>query len=56
VKRNEIFATAADLQTSVTLHAFQSERSTAADHASLGPFNLDGLAPPSSRPVARHRR
>jgi molecular chaperone DnaK len=45
VKRSEIFTTAADLQTSVTIHVFQGERPMAPDNTSLGKFNLDGLAP-----------
>jgi molecular chaperone DnaK len=45
VKKTEIFTTAADLQTSVTVHVFQGERAMASDNASLGQFNLDGLAP-----------
>ncbi|MEW6258238.1 MAG: molecular chaperone DnaK [Pseudomonadota bacterium] len=45
VKRSEIFTTAADLQTSVTIHVFQGERPMAADNVSLGEFNLDGLVP-----------
>jgi len=45
VKKSEIFTTAADMQTSVTVHVFQGERPMAADNTSLGQFNLDGLAP-----------
>lgn len=45
VKRSEIFTTAADMQTSVTIHVFQGERPMASDNATLGEFNLDGLAP-----------
>jgi molecular chaperone DnaK len=45
VKKSETFTTAADLQTSVTIHVFQGERPMAADNVSLGEFNLDGLAP-----------
>lgn len=45
VKRSETFTTAADMQTSVTIHVFQGERPMAADNATLGAFNLDGLAP-----------
>jgi molecular chaperone DnaK len=45
VKKSEIFTTAADMQTSVTIHIFQGERPMAPDNASLGEFNLDGLAP-----------
>jgi molecular chaperone DnaK len=45
VKKSEIFTTAADMQTSVTIHVFQGERPMSADNTSLGEFNLDGLAP-----------
>ena len=45
VKKSEIFTTAADLQTSVTVHVFQGERPMAHDNTSLGEFSLDGLAP-----------
>jgi molecular chaperone DnaK len=45
VKRSEIFTTAADMQTAVTVHVFQGERPFAADNTSLGEFNLDGLVP-----------
>jgi len=44
-KHAEIFTTAADMQTSVTVHVFQGERPMSADNVSLGEFNLDGLAP-----------
>jgi molecular chaperone DnaK len=45
VKKSEFFTTAADMQTSVTIHVYQGERPMAADNTSLGEFNLDGLAP-----------
>ncbi len=45
VKKAEMFTTAADMQTSVTVHVYQGERPMAADNTSLGEFNLDGLAP-----------
>ena len=45
VKKSEIFTTAADMQTGVTIHVFQGERPMSADNTSLGEFNLDGLAP-----------
>jgi molecular chaperone DnaK len=45
VKRSEIFTTAADMQTAVTIHVFQGERPFAVDNTSLGEFNLDGLVP-----------
>jgi molecular chaperone DnaK len=45
VKRSESFTTAADMQTSVTIHVFQGERPMAADNTGLGEFTLDGLPP-----------
>jgi molecular chaperone DnaK len=44
-KKSEIFTTAADLQTSVTVHVLQGERPMVADNVSLGQFNLVGIAP-----------
>ncbi|HJW04750.1 MAG TPA: molecular chaperone DnaK [Azospira sp.] len=44
-KRTETFTTAADMQTSVTVHVYQGERPMARDNTSLGEFNLDGLVP-----------
>lgn len=52
VKRSEIFTTAADMQTAVTIHVFQGERPMAADNTSLGEFNLSGL-PPAPRGVPK---
>ena len=52
VKRSEVFTTAADMQTSVTIHVFQGERAMAGDNTSLGEFNLDGL-PPAPRGVPK---
>jgi len=52
VKRSEIFTTASDMQTAVTVHIFQGERPMAADNTSLGEFNLDGL-PPAPRGVPK---
>ncbi|MEK4032319.1 molecular chaperone DnaK [Methylocystis sp. IM2] len=52
IKRAEIFTTAADLQTSVTIHVVQGERPMAPDNTSLGEFNLDGL-PPAPRGVPK---
>jgi molecular chaperone DnaK len=44
-KRSQIFSTASDLQTAVTIHILQGERAMAADNVSLGMFNLEGIAP-----------
>jgi len=52
VKRTESFTTAADMQTSVTIHVFQGERPMAADNTKLGEFVLDGL-PPAPRGVPK---
>jgi molecular chaperone DnaK len=52
VKRSEIFTTAADMQTSVTVHVFQGERPMSSDNTSLGEFNLDGL-PPAPRGIPK---
>jgi molecular chaperone DnaK len=52
VKKTEVFSTAADMQTSVTIHVFQGERPMSADNTSLGEFNLDGL-PPAPRGVPK---
>ncbi len=52
VKRSEVFTTAADMQTSVTVHVYQGERPMAADNTSLGEFNLDGL-PPAPRGIPK---
>ncbi len=52
VKKTENFTTAADMQTSVTIHVFQGERPMSSDNVSLGEFNLDGL-PPAPRGVPK---
>jgi molecular chaperone DnaK len=52
IKRTETFTTAADMQTSVTVHIFQGERPMAADNTSLGEFNLGGI-PPAPRGVPK---
>ncbi|MHC4952587.1 MAG: molecular chaperone DnaK [Planctomycetota bacterium] len=52
IKRTEPFTTAADMQTAVTIHVYQGERPMAADNASLGEFNLDGL-PPAPRGIPK---
>jgi molecular chaperone DnaK len=49
-KKSQIFTTAADFQTSVTIHVLQGERAMAADNVSLGNFNLTGI-PPAPRGV-----
>ena len=49
-KKSQIFTTAADLQTSVTIHVLQGERTMAADNVSLGMFNLTGI-PPAPRGI-----
>ncbi len=49
-KKSQIFTTAADLQTSVTIHVLQGERAMAQDNVSLGNFNLTGI-PPAPRGV-----
>ncbi|HMK84118.1 MAG TPA: molecular chaperone DnaK [Candidatus Bathyarchaeia archaeon] len=49
-KRSQVFSTAADFQTSVTVHVLQGERPMAADNVSLGMFNLTGI-PPAPRGV-----
>jgi molecular chaperone DnaK len=42
-KRAEVFSTASDNQTTVTVHVLQGERKMANDNKSLGKFNLDGI-------------
>jgi molecular chaperone DnaK len=49
-KKSQIFSTAADFQTSVTVHVLQGERPMAADNVSLGQFNLIGI-PPAPRGI-----
>lgn len=49
-KKSEIFSTASDNQTSVTVHILQGERPMAADNKTLRKFNLDGI-PPAPRSV-----
>lgn len=48
--KSKVFTTAADNQTSVTIHVVQGERPMAADNVSLGSFNLTEL-PPAPRGV-----
>ena len=49
-KRSQVFSTAADSQTTVTIHVLQGERAMAADNISLGMFNLTGI-PPAPRGI-----
>jgi molecular chaperone DnaK len=49
-RRSQIFTTAADFQTAVTIHVLQGERAMSSDNVSLGMFNLEGI-PPSPRGV-----
>jgi molecular chaperone DnaK len=49
-KKSQIFTTAADSQTTVTVHVLQGERAMAPDNTSLGMFNLTGI-PPAPRGV-----
>ncbi|HHE36871.1 MAG TPA: molecular chaperone DnaK [Candidatus Woesearchaeota archaeon] len=49
-KKSQIFSTAADNQTAVTIRVFQGERSMAADNKLLGQFDLVGI-PPAPRGV-----
>lgn len=49
-RRSQIFTTAADFQTAVTIHVLQGERAIASDNVSLGVFNLENI-PPAPRGV-----
>ncbi|MEM2969255.1 MAG: molecular chaperone DnaK, partial [Candidatus Bathyarchaeia archaeon] len=49
-RRSQIFTTAADFQTAVTIHVLQGERAMAADNVSLGMFHLTDI-PPAPRGV-----
>jgi molecular chaperone DnaK len=49
-KKGQIFSTAEDNQTAVTINVFQGEREMAADNKSLGRFDLQGI-PPAPRGV-----
>lgn len=44
-KKSQVFSTAEDNQSTVTIRVFQGERSMAADNKLLGQFNLEGIAP-----------
>ncbi|MFI3256405.1 MAG: Hsp70 family protein, partial [Psittacicella sp.] len=41
----QVFSTAEDNQSAVTIHVLQGERKQASGNKSLGQFNLDGIAP-----------
>ncbi len=45
VSKKQLFSTAEDNQTAVTVHVLQGEREMAADNRSLGRFNLEGIPP-----------
>jgi len=47
-KKSQVFSTADDNQSAVTIRVFQGEREMAADNKMLGQFNLEGI-PPSPR-------
>ena len=49
-KRSQVFSTAEDSQTAVTIRVFQGEREMAADNKFLGQFDLVGI-PPAPRGV-----
>ena len=49
-KKSQIFSTAEDNQTAVTIRVFQGEREMAADNKALGQFDLVGI-PPAPRGV-----
>jgi molecular chaperone DnaK len=50
VRKSEIFSTAEDGQTAVTIRVLQGERPMAADNMLLGQFNLEGI-PPAPRGI-----
>ena len=43
VKKSQVFSTAEDNQSAVTIHVLQGEREFAKDNKSLGQFNLEGI-------------
>jgi len=49
-KKSQVFSTAADGQTAVTIHVLQGERPMSADNKSLGRFDLIGI-PPAPRGI-----
>lgn len=44
-KHSQVFSTAEDNQSAVTIHILQGERKRSIDNKSLGQFNLDGIEP-----------
>ncbi|AIL65923.1 Chaperone protein DnaK [Rickettsiales bacterium Ac37b] len=44
-KKSQVFSTAEDNQSAVTIRVFQGEREMAVDNKLLGQFNLEGIAP-----------
>ncbi|ARC55008.1 molecular chaperone DnaK [Candidatus Riesia sp. GBBU] len=44
-KHSQVFSTAEDNQSAVTIHVLQGERKRSIDNKSLGQFNLDGIQP-----------
>ena len=49
--QSQVFSTAADNQSAVTVHVLQGEREIASTNKSLGQFNLEGIAPaPKGQP------
>ena len=44
-KHSQVFSTAEDNQSAVTIHVLQGERKRSSDNKSLGQFNLDGIQP-----------
>ncbi|MDT9587549.1 MAG: molecular chaperone DnaK [Candidatus Arsenophonus melophagi] len=44
-KHSQVFSTAEDNQSAVTIHVLQGERKRSGDNKSLGQFNLDGIQP-----------
>ena len=49
--QSQVFSTAADNQSAVTVHVLQGEREIASANKSLGQFNLEGIAPaPKGQP------
>ena len=60
-KKSQVFSTAEDNQTAVTIRVFQGEREMAADNKALGQFDLVGIPSGAARRAAdrgdvRHRR